>query len=59
MCHPEWERGSGENGMLDLLFLGSCLIATKIWSNGLNGVKQLTSYGLVQLKQTDLLLHNQ
>ena len=49
----------GRMVMLDLLFLGSCLIATKIWSNGLNGVKQLTSYSLVQLKQTDLLLHNQ
>ena len=38
------------------LFLGSCLITTKIWSDGPKGVEQQTSYSSVQLKQTDLLL---
>ena len=38
------------------LFLSSCLIATKIWSNGPKVLGQQTSYSSVQLKQTGLLL---
>ena len=37
-------------------FLDSWLIATKIWNNSLNGLKQQTSYSSVHLKQIDLSL---
>ena len=36
------------------LFLISCLVATKIWNDGLKGLKQQTSYSSVQLKLTDV-----
>jgi len=38
------------------LFLGFYLIKTKMWNNGLKGLKQQTSYSSVPLKQTDFLL---
>ena len=37
-------------------FLDSWLIATKIWNNSLNGLKQQTSYSSIHLKQIDLSL---
>ena len=45
------------NCQVDLfLFLSSCLITTKLWSDGPKGVEQQTGYSSAQLKQTDLLL---